>query len=119
MDHANLLRKRRHFCRSMGSSHAFTDFEQAQRISCVTSAPQAALTCHTVSTGVLDSAPHLTSLRMRIDTPDATDSRDFRVINSSVLHRLPSLAELQHVDVTVPCRDDGSARAGAVPVHLH
>ena len=75
-----------------------------------------------LAAGVLDSAPQLTSLRMRIDTPDSTDSRDFRVVNSSVLHRLPSLAALEHVDVTVPRRDDGSARAGVFhrppPVHL-
>jgi hypothetical protein len=66
--------------------------------------------------GVLDSAPYLTSLRMRIDPPDSTDSRDFRVINSSVLHRLPSLLALQNIDVTVPRRDDGSARAVSLAV---
>jgi Leucine-rich repeat (LRR) protein len=66
--------------------------------------------------GVLDSAPYLTSLRMRIDAPDSTDNRDFRVINSSVLHRLPSLLVLQNLDVTVPRRDDGSARAVSLAV---
>lgn len=66
--------------------------------------------------GALDSAPHLRSLRMRIDTPDSTDSRDFRVVNSSVLHRLPALLSLEHLDVTVPRRDDASARSVALAV---